>query len=281
MSEQTPRPRRRLITILANLLSELQDVSVGVYAANASFFIILSVFPMLVLLLAILNLTRLTETDLVELLSTVLPTALQGYVSTVVTDLKGFGGAAVISITAVLAIWSASRGVYGVMVGINAIFHCRDRRNYLLRRLICILYTLFLILSLLVTLALHVFGRNLLALLAKLLPALGARLGQLNLLRLLFTLAFLTLIFTAVYTSFPSRRVSLRACLIAAFSAAMVWMAFSSVFSVIVTHSTNYTTFYGSLTMVAVFMLWLYTCMTILLLGGALASVLSPGRNKR
>lgn len=272
------RPGLGFRSFLSQLISHTSQVNVGVYAANASFFIILSAFPLLVLVMGVLNLTSLTQSDLLDTLSALLPSALVPYATGVVDNIPGTGSVAIISITAVLAIWSASRGVYGVMVGINAIFGSSDRRSYLVRRAICVLYTLLLVLSLVITLALHVFGRALLTNLAKLLPALADTLQTVRLLRFLFTVAFLTLTFSAVYGAFPSRRVSLRACVAGAFPAALGWLGFSSIFSVIVTHSKNYTTFYGSLAMVAVFMLWLYTCMTILLMGGVIASILDPGR---
>ncbi|MBO6054542.1 MAG: YihY/virulence factor BrkB family protein [Oscillospiraceae bacterium] len=270
-----------ITSVIRQLVSRSGEANTGVYAANASFFMILSVFPLLVLVMAVLDLTSLTDSDLMEMISFVLPSALVPFAATLVDSIPGLGGATIISLTAVLAIWSASRGVYGVLVGINAIFHCQDRRPYLVKRAICIVYTMLLVLNLLLTLGLHVFGRTLFNSLLKHLPAFSDAIGTVMVLRFVFTVIVLSLTFTAIYAVFPSRHVSLRVCFLSAFLASLGWLIFSSVFSVVVTHSKNYTTFYGSLAMVAVSMLWIYSCMTILLMGGVLASILDPGSHER
>ncbi len=277
---RTGQTQHGVIAFLRRIVFQVGEANVSVYAANASFFLILSIFPLLVLVMAVLDLTSLTDSDLVEMVSFVLPSALIPFAESFVENIPGLGGVAIISVTAVLGLWSASRGVYGVMVGINAIFHCQDRRPYLVKRVICIVYTILLVLNLLLMLGLHVFGRTLFNSFSEHIPGLSRAFGTIMVLRFVFTVIVLCLTFTAIYAVFPSRHVSLRACLPSAFLASLGWLIFSSVFSVVVTHSKNYTTFYGSLAMVAVSMLWIYFCMVILLTGGVLASILDPGSPK-
>ncbi len=124
---RTGQTQHGVIAFLRRIVFQVGEANVSVYAANASFFLILSIFPLLVLVMAVLDLTSLTDSDLVEMVSFVLPSALIPFAESFVENIPGLGGVAIISVTAVLGLWSASRGVYGVMVGINAIFHCQDR----------------------------------------------------------------------------------------------------------------------------------------------------------
>ena len=45
------------------------------------------------------------------------------------------------------------------------------------------------------------------------------------------------------------------------------WILFSYIFSVYINNFSNYSRIYGSLTAIVLLMLWLYSCMTILLYG--------------
>lgn len=70
---------------------------------------------------------------------------------------------AVVSVTVLVALWSASRGVFGILNGINSILGSDEYRSYLRRRMTAIFYTFLLILALFFTLGLQVFGRRLVA----------------------------------------------------------------------------------------------------------------------
>ena len=48
------------------------------------------------------------------------------------------------------------------------------------------------------------------------------------------------------------------------------WMVFSDLFSIYVTHFSSYANIFGSVYAIALGMLWLYCCISILLYGGAL-----------
>ena len=65
---------------------------------------------------------------------------------------------AVVSVSALGALWSASRGVYGVLLGLNAIYGVRENRGYWYTRSISVLYTFALLMVLLLTLVLNLFG---------------------------------------------------------------------------------------------------------------------------
>ena len=270
LSSRLAKPVRFLLSLIQHASRD----NVSAYAAGASFFIMLALFPALMLIAALLRFTPLTQADLLDAIATILPAALMPMVQHISSELFSINSIALISVTAVTAVWSASRGVYGVMIGMNAIFHTQDRRNYFIRRLICIFYMLFLLLALLVTLTLHVFGKLLIGYLDERFPRLTNEIALVSALRSVFTLAFLTIVFTMIYRGFPNRRTPLRICVPSALLASLGWLGFSAAFSLYVNRITQYSSFYGSLTTVALFMLWLYFCITILLYGGVFASML-------
>ena len=236
---------------------------VPLYAANASFYLVLSVFPAILLVLALLPHTGLTEAHLLSALHGVLPSVFEPALEWVIRDLGSK---------------SSSRGVYCIKTGLNAIYGERESRGYVYTRLVSVLYTVLLLAALLLTLVLHVFGSQLTAWIAgKHVPILRL-LSRVLRFRGLVLFALLTLLFWAILCVFPNRRIPLLRALPGAAGASLGWLVFSSLFSVYVQHFGSYSVFYGSLAGIAMAMLWLYVCMSILFYGGVLNCLLFERR---
>ena len=71
---------------LKKLVAYLAEQKVPLYAANASFFLILSVFPVLVVLLALMRYTGLQVETFTDLVSAVIPGALMPMVNRLVPN---------------------------------------------------------------------------------------------------------------------------------------------------------------------------------------------------
>lgn len=100
-------------------------------AANTGYFIVLSVFPALLLVLSALSYTGLTVENLLEMLEGVLPQALMGTARQLILSVYKNASGAVAGVSALTAIWSSSRGVYGLLTGLNAIYGVSEDRGYL------------------------------------------------------------------------------------------------------------------------------------------------------
>lgn len=248
----------------------ISSYRVSLYAANASFYIILSIFPAIALLLGLLPLLGFSAGDLQAAVGSVIPDILRPILSYVITDLGQAATGAVISVSALTAVWSASRGVYCIQSGLNAICSVRENRPYLLQRLICMLYMVLLAAALLLTMAILVFGRSLIAYLETQRIPVFQFLAKVVQLRGLILLLLLSLLFAAIYYVFPNRRTRLRHVLPGAVSAALGWLIFTSAFSYYVRRFNDFSHFYGSLSTLVMGMLWLYFCMSILFYGQVL-----------
>jgi len=125
---------------------QFSRMRIGLHAANAGYFIVLSVFPTLVLLLGLLRYTGMDAGNLMSLLSGVIPEVLLPAAEKLIISTYAYTSTAVVSVSAIGALWSASRGIYGLLVGLNTIYGVREDRGYLYTRSISMLYTfLFLV----------------------------------------------------------------------------------------------------------------------------------------
>ena len=124
-------PRGGLIGRLVHAGRNVSALRVPVHAANAGFFVVLAVFPALVLILSLLRYTGLEVESLMAVLGSVIPEALRGAAEELVVNTYESSSGAMVGISAVTALWSASRGVYGLLTGLNAIYGVAEDRGYL------------------------------------------------------------------------------------------------------------------------------------------------------
>lgn len=257
---------------IKKIVAYLSEQKVPLYAANASFFLILSVFPVLVVLLALMRYTGLQPETFTDLLDGVVPSALMPMVNQLVRSAYVNASGTVLSISALAALWSSSRGMYSFVTGLNCIYAVKEDRGYIRTRLLCVVYTFAFLIVLILTLILHVFGNDLLHMLdALLMPAF--LLNLLNL-RLFVLLLVQTALFTAMFTMLPNERNRVAGSIPGALLAAIGWQLFTNVYSVYSQKFTAYASIYGSVYVVALGMLWLYFCICIVFYGGVLNKTL-------
>lgn len=263
-------PKGGLIGKTVHLVQTISDLNVPVYAANAGFFIVLAVFPALVLVLGLLRYTHLEVGALVELLGGILPAALMETAEGLVISTYENSSGALVGLSAVTALWSASRGVYGLLTGLNAIYGVAEDRGFLYTRFVSVLYTFLLLVVILLTLVLHVFGTTIMAL------APGWDLPVLEFFseiiqgRFFLLLIVQSLIFALMFTFLPNGRNRFRDTIPGALLASLGWLIFSNAYSVYVERFAGLSNIYGSVYAVALSMLWLYCCLSILFYAGAL-----------
>lgn len=245
-------PQGGLIGKTVHLWRRVSKLRVPVYAANASFFLVLAVFPGLLLLLGLLRYTPLEVERLGELLVSFLPEALVETAEELILLTYDNTSGITLGLSVVTTLWSAGRGIYGIIAGLNAVYEVEETRGYLQIRLLGVIYTFLFFLALLLALGLYMLGW-------KLLPV------------------FQTGVFTVLYMVLPNGRNRFGDSLPGALLASSGWLVFSDLYSVYVEHFAPLSSVYGSVYAVALSLLWLYFCMAILFYGGALNKLLTEG----
>lgn len=257
------------------LVRHLSRQKIGIHAAGAGYFIVLSVFPLLVLLLALLRYTGLQVETLTDFIGGFLPDALIPSAKRLIISTYQNTSGTVISLSAITGLWSASRGVYGVLTGLNTIYQVPEDRGYLYTRGISVFYTFLFLLMLLATLIVNVFGATLLEWLPLNNLGLVQFLWDIIDWRFVLLLLLQTGLFSAMFMALPNKRNTFRESLPGAVLASAGWLVFSDLYSIYVRHFAAYANIYGSVYAVALSMLWLYFCMSIVFYGGALNHYLS------
>ena len=263
-------PKGGILGRVAHAAQTVHQMHIPLHAGYTAYFLILSVFPALLLVLSMLRYTGLQVEALIELLRDFLPEALMGAVEELVYSTYLHSNGAVVGVAAITVLWSASRGVYGLLQGLNAIYGVSENRGYFYTRAISVVYMFLFLLVLLLTLFLHVFGGTLLNMLTMVDNPVVIFLVDLIDFRFFLLLVLQSVIFTAMFMTLPNKRNRFLDSLPGGVLASLGWLVFSDLYSIYVENFSSYANIYGSVYAIALSMLWLYCCMSILFYGGAL-----------
>ena len=256
---------RAVIDHARKILSQIADDKVTVYAAQASFFVIISALPFLSLLISIAGLV--IPADLPGLfIDLPLPEGFAALFRILSEELRSAPNVPLLSVSAVTTLWSASRGISAIRSGLERVYRAGRSRGFFVHRFKSLVSTLVFIAVITAAVTLMLFG-----------DSMGKWLRIAEISDVVFRLrtpvftAALCLLFTFMYSSTARRSSRIKSGFLPHFPGAVFasvgWTLFSYGYSLYITHFPSASYIYGSLAAVCLIMLWLYFCMIILLLG--------------
>ncbi len=267
---------KRIYLQISQIPDQVSKVHIGAYAAQAAYFLVLCMIPIILLLLTLVQFTPVTKADVMTAVIQVFPSSVDSMITSIANQVYN-QSTGVIPVTLIVTLWSAGKGVLSITTGLNCIYGCPETRNYVFLRLRATLYTIMFIVVILLLLILSVFGNSLNLFILEHLPFLSGTADWLIEARTVISPAVLVVFCLLIYKFLPNRRDRLIKQLPGAAFAALGWMAVSWIFSVYLDIFKGFSSMYGSLTTIVLFMLWMYFCMYSILLGGELNVLLYNG----
>lgn len=245
------------------------------YAAQMTFYLMLAVFPLTMLICILTQLLPVSAERMQETLTLLLPDYLS---ELAVTLTEGYFNENVKGIRLWLLlflIWSCARLILALMNAFNSISGIHETRGQLHLRLIGCGYTVILSLMFVAALTMLGFGYRILDLLgersSEILPIAWLPV----LIRNLISPAMLLLIFWCSYVFLPSRRPKFRNTFWGALLTALFWRGVAALYTVFLQRSMErYSYIYGGLAGLVLLLLWIYACMYCWLLGAELNRLL-------
>ena len=192
----------RIYRILRGFGRQMSRANVNAYAASTAFFLFLSLIPMLMLICSILPYTPIKKSDIITAV-TLLPQTLSPLLTSLIQSIydSTFG---VMSIAAIVTVWSAGKGVLALMRGLNAMNGVVEDRNYVLQRIIASFYLIIFLITIIFLLIVMVFGNLFADTIVRHVPQMEDLFALLLHFRGLFSWCMMTLIFAVMYTYIPN-----------------------------------------------------------------------------
>lgn len=256
---------------------KIRDDFVSAFSAQAAFFVIISLFPFLMLLLTLVQYLPITKYNLLLILTQVFPTNVKSLVIGIVSEVYEKTSSTIISAAAISALWSSSKGILSIVKGLNSVYGIKETRSYIKLRILSTIYTLAFAVMIVITLGILVFGNRLYVWIESKASFLTDLALIIISIRTIVGLLLLTVFFLIIYIFIPNRKTNIFKELPGALITATGWMGFSYLYSFYIDNMGNYSNTYGSLTAIVLFMLWFYFCMYIMFIGGEINIVLSSG----
>lgn len=270
------------IVFLDQLIYRFSKHNVMWSGASLTYFLILSIFPFLIVLLNLLSYTSFLRNGLVFDMLHYLPLDIQLIIESFINDLIRSSSEGLLSIAAFLGLWTASSGVKAIIKAINLAYDYAENRNFLKLRGLSVLFTLALLLMIALVMLSLILG-----------PVLGRMLFERfgygdsfttlwNYLRYIIPLVYMILIFALLYKLSPNigknLRIPIREVLPGAVFATIAWVSLSVLFSYYVSNFGKYAITYGSLGGVIVLLIWIYYSSIVIVLGGEINATLEDMR---
>lgn len=250
--------KRLMLTV-----KSVRRAHIGSFAAYSSFFLVLSFFPMIFLIITLIKLSSNNAGKFINILYNILPYINKDYINAVFNDFS-FKPSSVISFSTLFTAWSAGKSFYALSEGFHSILGIKEKRNYLTLRIRYLLFSLSFAALISVLFFIGVFG-------GKIRLASSYSYIMLVLQKLFFVLVIF-IILSILYVFLPTKNTSpnklkLKNHLIASAASSFLIYIYTVLFSVFAGIYIKYSSFYGGIAAFTTAMLWIYGSMYIILLG--------------
>lgn len=255
--------------------------NVGIQSAALAFYLLFSLFPFLIFISALLGLLHLNVTAILLALGEFLPRDIVDIIQAYLVHVNAVSNLRLMFFGLFFSIWFPMRAANALIISVRTAYHLGPPRRAGIHRLKTLLYTVLLILTIALTLALMTVGERLLgyAVTNLGLPAGAAVLWA----RLRFPAAALAGYFALFFLYALSQDAFQPWSHIwpGAMTALAAWMALSWLYALYVENFADYSLLYGSIGAVIVLMIWLYMTANVLIVGAELNGALLSLRRER
>lgn len=257
---------------IKEILVRLKEHHVESFSSQIAFFMMLSIFPFLILLFMFLTELSLEAAEGMTDIYKVIPDQASGIIKDYLEYSEQFSNK-VFSPILVVAIWMSSNAVTALMKAVNIAYNLEETRNYVVRKGLAILYTLLIILVILTAIVIPNMGAFAMGYVRKYIEIPEMNLIIFNMLRVVVSATVLFLVLAFLYKTLPNMKLKYKAVMPGTIFAFFGLMLTSFLFSKFVQDYAQYSLVYGSLAAVIVLMIWLFLCGMILMLGSEINAI--------
>ena len=146
-------------SFIKEFIARFRNDSISAFAASASFFILISAIPFIMLSLGLLKyFIPVSANEILHTMSVFLPQDIYTFLELVIVEIFSKTPGSFLSITAITMLWSASRGILAIIQGLNNVYGA-PQYGFIRGRILAFFYTFLFILALIITLILLVLSR--------------------------------------------------------------------------------------------------------------------------
>ncbi len=269
--------------IVLELYGKYKNDGVSELAAQLTYYLILAIFPFIILLLQIIKFTPLGDMNVIDSLLVNLPLQTQELITNIIKDVINSSGPTLLSVALIGGIWSSSNGLMALIKAVNRAYDLSETRPYWKLKLLSIGMTLGLIAVIILSFSATIFEKLIYNnFIAKFLPN-----NELifSILQSSIVIISVIIILSLLYKFSPSLKkgikITFKDSLPGGIFATFGILISSKVFSIYVDNFGNYSKVYGSIGGIIVLLIWLYLTGIVIVLGAELNSIFMARKKEK
>lgn len=274
-------PRNRTARGIYLMVRRYLSHGVGIQSAALAFYLLFTMFPLLIFFSALLGLLRLDQVSVLAGLSRFLPVEVVDFIGMYLEYVGRSSSVRLLLFGLFFSLYFPMRAANTLMRAVRTAYHLGPPTAPVRHVLKTLLYTVFLIVTIVLVLILLTVGEWMLTYAVERfgLPEELAELWQ----RLRFPTMVVLMYFALYLLYFMSQdsRQPLRNIGPGVLFAMVGWIVVSLCYSYYVENIASYSLFYGSVGTAIVLLMWLYLTATVLIMGGELNGTLISLRRER
>lgn len=248
--------------MIKNFLMKVKDDKIGEISAQSAYYITLSLIPFLLVFISLVQYLNIDKNLLLENVREVIPLAFHDMAFNIIEEIYS-KTLTTISISAIFAIWSASKGFFTIIKGIHKIYKIEE--NYIYYKVKSVVFTALFLTLLIVISAFLVLENNINNMITNYLPE-----GTANIIIWLKRIAMpiiIFIVFLLFYKFTPHCKLKLKNQIFGSLFVTFFWYLLSNGLSLYININKGFSILYGSLTTIILFLIWIYYLIYIILIG--------------
>lgn len=252
---------------LKQLFKRIEKHHIGSFSAQIAYYMLLSLFPFLILLFMFLTELSISYEDQMTTIYRVVPEAVGEIIRDYLSYSKQFSNA-IFSPLLFTSLWLSSNATMGMMDALNMAYDQDDSRSYFKKKILAVMTTLLTLVLIISALILPNIGIYVVGFLRKIvyIPEIPELLF--NLIKFLLASGIFFTILATLYFVLPNCKLKVKEILPGTGFSFVGLLIISYLFGYFVKEFSRYSLVYGGLAAVIILMMWLYLCGHIIMIGG-------------
>lgn len=265
--------------ILRLLYTRFREHGIGYTGGQIAYFFILSVFPFLIFINALIASFNIPTQTAISFLEPFFPGQIVSFIAAYIEYINAQSSMSLLSFGIVLAIFSASKSVRSLNRAFNRAYNTEQTRGFFAQIFFSMVFIFLFALIFFASIILVAFGNDFISKIISEITLSFAFVDLLTVWRWVTMALIMFFTMSIIYKFIPSTKVSFRQTLPGTVFSLICFLALCAGFSFYVNNIVSSSVFYGSIGAILLLMLWMYFAGIILVLGAELNKILSDRKN--
>ncbi|WP_122645318.1 YihY/virulence factor BrkB family protein [Enterococcus mediterraneensis] len=252
---------------------QISTSEVGISSIAVAYYLLLSLFPLMIVIGNLLPFLNIDPGEVLPYAKELIPEQVYQFIGPAIEDLLTQSSGGLLSISALVTIWSASQSVNALQKALNKAYGVDDRKNFIVVRLVSLITIIFFMGAIVGVALVLGFGKILLDILQPVLQFPDALIDTFQTVKWPLTIVILLIVLTIIYWLVPNAKIKLRSTLPGSIFATVGWMLLGQLFGLYAKYFASRISGYQIIGSFIVLMIWLNFAATIIIIGGVINGI--------